>query len=246
MTPPSIKKPPEFKCLSVLIPAYNEETFVEESVRRVLAVQLPNSLQMELIIVNDCSTDATPEILAKLVDEFPDKIRLFTQEENSGKGAAIRRAIDEATGDLAIFQDADLEYDPNEFLIMLGPILEGHADVVYGSRFAASPRRRILNYHHAIGNQMLTHLSNLLTGLNLSDMETCYKAFTMDLLKALKLTSNRFGIEPEVTAKVAKAQARVYEVPISYYGRTYGEGKKITWKDGVQAFFVILKHGIFR
>ena len=245
MTPPiSSTPPPAFKRLSVLMPAFNEEYYVEESVRRVLAVKLP--LELELIIVDDCSTDNTPSILADLQKEFPDQIRVFTQDTNKGKGAAIRRAISEATGDLAIFQDADLEYDPNEYTIVLGPILEGHADVVYGSRFAASPRRRILNYHHALGNQLLTHLSNALTGLNLSDMETCYKAFTMDLLKSFKLTSNRFGIEPEITARVAKARARVYEVPISYYGRTYGEGKKITWKDGIQALFVILKHGILR
>lgn len=245
MTPPTFSSnPPDFKRLSVLMPAYNEEDYVAESVRRVLAVDLP--LDIEIIIVDDCSTDGTPEILVDLQKEFPDQIRVFTQDHNQGKGAAIRRAISEATGDLAIFQDADLEYDPNEYTIVLGPILEGHADVVYGSRFAASPRRRILNYHHALGNQLLTHLSNALTGLNLSDMETCYKAFTMDMLKSFTLTSNRFGIEPEITAKVAKARARVYEVPISYYGRTYGEGKKITWKDGLQAFFIILKHGIFR
>jgi glycosyltransferase involved in cell wall biosynthesis len=233
--------PPEFTKLSVLMPAYNEEAFIEESIRRVLAVDLPGNLNREVVVVDDCSTDDTAAILERVQAELPNTVRVFTQPHNMGKGAALRRAVQEAEGDLAIFQDADLEYDPNEYMLVLSPITEGHADVVYGSRFAASPRRRILNYHHALGNQFLTHFSNAMTGLNLSDMETCYKAFTMEMLRSLKLTSNRFGIEPEVTARIAQANARVYEVPISYYGRTYEEGKKITWKDGVQAIFVIIK-----
>ena len=233
---------PGRKILSVLIPVYNERAFVRRSIERVLHASLPGHLERELVVVDDCSTDGTSEVLGQIALEYPDTIRLFRQTENQGKGAAIRRAISEMRGDIAIIQDADLEYDPDDYGRVLAPIIEGQADVVYGSRFAGSPRRRVLNYHHALGNTFLTHLSNLCTGLNLTDIETCYKAFKADLLRTIPIRSNRFGLEPEITAKVARRHCTVYEVPISYFGRTYAEGKKIGWKDGLQAIYVIIKY----
>ena len=228
--------------LSVLMPVHNEQAFVRKIVHRVLEVDLPEGLDRELIIVDDGSTDGTSEILAQLGAEHPDRIRVFRQNPNQGKGAAIARAIEEMRGDIAVIQDADLEYDPADFRQLLDPILTGHADVVYGSRFASRSSRRVLNYHHSLGNTFLTHLSNLTTGLNLTDMETCYKVFRADVLRTIPLRSKRFGLEPEITAKVAKRDCVVYEVPINYHGRTYREGKKIGWRDGLEAVSVILKY----
>ena len=227
--------------LSILIPVYNEQAYLERLVERVVAARIPEGLQKEIVIVNDASEDKTPEVIKRLCGRFPD-IRAFDQPVNMGKGAAIRRAIKEMTGDYAIIQDADLEYDPNEYPIVLRPLLEGHADVVYGSRFAASEMRKVLFFHHKLGNYLLTFVSNLMTGLDLTDMETCYKAFRGKVLKSIPLRSNRFGIEPEITAKIAKRSLSVYEVPISYHGRKYSEGKKIGWKDGVSAIWTILKY----
>ncbi|MBQ2850308.1 MAG: glycosyltransferase family 2 protein, partial [Thermoguttaceae bacterium] len=227
---------------SILIPVYNEQAYLARVVERVLAAPLPDGVDRELILVDDCSTDRTPEVIATLVARYPDKIRAFRQPKNQGKGAAIRRAIQETNGDYAIIQDADLEYNPNEYSLVLAPLLDGRADVVYGSRFATRETRKIVNYHHKLGNLFLTHLSNWTTGLDLTDMETCYKAFRADVLKSIPLRSNRFGIEPEITAKIAKRGWTVYEVPISYNGRRYSEGKKIGWKDGVSAIRTIVKY----
>ncbi|MDR2704510.1 MAG: glycosyltransferase [Planctomycetaceae bacterium] len=227
--------------LSILIPVYNEQAYLERLVDRVAAAWLPEGLQKEIIIVNDASKDRTPEVIRKLCERYP-IIRTFEQPTNQGKGAAIRRAIEEMTGDFAIIQDADLEYDPNEYHLMLKPLLEGYADVVYGSRFASREMRKVLFYHHKLGNYLLTFLSNLVTGLDLTDMETCYKAFRGQVLKSIPLRSNRFGIEPEITVKIAKRGLSVYEVPISYHGRKYSEGKKIGWKDGISAIWTILKY----
>jgi glycosyltransferase involved in cell wall biosynthesis len=228
--------------LSILIPVYNERPYLGRCVERIIATPLPYNLQKEIIIVDDGSTDGTGKLIQELAEEYPDIIRAFSQEKNQGKGAAIRRAIQEMTGDCAIFQDADLEYDPRDYHIILQALKEGNADVVYGSRFASRTMRRVFNYHHAMGNKFLTHLSNLTTGLDLTDMETCYKAFRADVLKTIPIRSKRFGIEPEITAKIAKRNCVVFEVPIGYAGRSYSEGKKIGWKDGVSAFYTILKY----
>ena len=228
--------------VSILIPVYNEKGYLRYCVERVLKAPLPKDLRREVILVDDGSTDGTREIVAEIADKFSRNVRAFYQPENMGKGAAIRRGITEMRGAFVIFQDADLEYDPNEYAILLQPILEGFADVVYGSRFAPRTMRRVFNYHHAIGNKFLTCLSNVTTGLDLTDMETGYKAFRADVLKTIPLRSNRFGIEPEISSKIAKRYCKVYEVPICYYGRTYDEGKKINWKDGLAAIFTILKY----
>jgi len=228
--------------ISILIPVYNESAYLRRCVERVLAAPLQYNLKKELIIVDDGSTDGTDQVVRELAATYPEDIRAFFQEQNQGKGAALRRAIQEMTGEYVIFQDADLEYDPNDYHILLKAMKEGHADVVYGSRFATRTMRRVFNYHHALGNKFLTHLSNMTTGLDLTDMETCYKAFRSDILKTIPLRSNRFGIEPEITAKVAKRSCTVFEVPISYAGRSYSEGKKIGWKDGVAAIYTILKY----
>ncbi len=227
---------------SILIPVYNEQAYLSLVIDRVLAAPLPERVDRELVLVDDCSTDRTPEIIKELVAKHPGVIKAFRQPKNQGKGAAIRRAIKEMTGDFAIIQDADLEYDPNEYSLVLAPLLDGRADVVYGSRFATRETRKVLQYHHKLGNLFLTHLSNFTTGLDLTDMETCYKAFRADALKSIPLRSNRFGIEPEITAKIAKRGWTVYEVPISYNGRRYSEGKKIGWKDGVSAIKLILQY----
>ena len=225
---------------SILIPVYNEQAYLERLVERVMAAWIPDGLRKEIIVVNDASKDKTAAVIKRLCERWPE-IRAFEQPVNMGKGAAIRRAIEEMTGDYAIIQDADLEYDPNEYRIVLRPLQEGYADVVYGSRFAASDMRKVLFFHHKLGNYFLTFLSNLMTGLDLTDMETCYKAFRGKVLKSIPLRSNRFGFEPEITAKIAKRGFNVYEVPISYHGRKYSEGKKIGWKDGVSALWTILK-----
>jgi glycosyltransferase involved in cell wall biosynthesis len=232
------------ECLSILMPVYNEFPFVKRAIIQVLEVPLPEGIRRELVIVDDASTDGTSDVLRDIADRHPDTIRLFRQDRNQGKGAAIQRAIAEMRGDIAVFQDADLEYDPGDLNDLLEPIRAGRADVVYGSRFAASRQRRVLNYHHAVGNLILTHLSNLFSGLNLTDMETCYKMFRADILRTIPIRSNRFGLEPEITAKIARRGCVVYEVPINYHGRTYAEGKKITWRDGIKAIFVILKFAI--
>ncbi|MHC4885145.1 MAG: glycosyltransferase [Planctomycetota bacterium] len=229
--------------LSILIPVYNEYSYVREALRRVLEAPLPDGVARELIVVDDGSMDGTREILAELDEEHED-ITLILHERNQGKGAAIRTCIAAMSGDLAVFQDADLEYDPSDLAKVIQPILNGMADVVYGSRFCACPERRVLFYRHELGNRFLTFLSNLLTDLNLTDMETCYKAFRTSILRSIPIRSNCFGIEPEITAKVAKRNCIVYEVPISYHGRTYEEGKKITWKDGFRALFTICKFSL--
>jgi len=228
--------------VSIIIPTYNERAYLRRLVGQVLRAELPGGIDREIIIVDDGSTDGTRGLVANLAREHPDSIRAVYQNPNQGKGAAIRQGIAETTGDFIIFQDADLEYNPAEYASLLEPILNGDADVVYGSRFARRRMRRVFNYHHALGNKFLTHLSNMTTGLDLTDMETCYKAFRSDILRTIPIRSKRFGIEPEITAKIAKRDCRVYEVPISYRGRSYLEGKKINWKDGVSAIYTILKY----
>jgi glycosyltransferase involved in cell wall biosynthesis len=228
--------------LSVVVPVYNERFLVAELVHRVLAVSAPEIREMEILLVDDGSKDGSLDILRGLAAQHPDRIRLLEQGKNQGKGAAIRRGIAEATGDLIIFQDADLEYDPRDYPRLIRPFLEDGADVVYGSRFLPSERRRVLNYRHTLGNQLLTRFSNWLTDLNLTDMETCYKVFRAPLLKSIPIRSNDFAMEPEITAKVAKRECRIFEVPISYLGRTYREGKKIGWKDGFKALRTMVKY----
>ncbi len=221
--------------LSVVIPVYNEREWVEELVRRVQE----QPFRMELILVDDGSTDGTRDILPSIAEAW-DNVRVLLHEVNQGKGAALRTGFADAKGDVIIIQDADLEYDPRDYRKLLEPILDGRADVVYGSRFLGGPHR-VLNYHHYIANKSLTALSNFLTNLNLTDMETCYKVFRREILDGMRLTSDRFGFEPEFTARVASAHLKVYEVPISYSGRDYDEGKKITWRDGVAALWIILR-----
>ena len=220
--------------LSVIIPVYNERFLVGELVERVLAMSVPGVRELEVVIIDDGSKDGSTEILRRIAGDHPDRIRLIEQA-NQGKGAAIRRGIAEATGDLIVFQDADLEYDPRDYARLVRPFLEDGADVVYGSRYLPSERRRVLNHRHSMGNRMLTAMSNWFTDLDLTDMETCYKMFRAPLLKSIPIRSNDFALEPEITAKVAKRECRVFEVPISYLGRTYREGKKIGWKDGFKA-----------
>jgi len=225
--------------LSILIPVYNERTVVERSLALVLAAPLPENMDRELIIVDDCSTDGTAAILDRLAAEEP-SIRLIRKTVNEGKGAAVRTAIEHASGDFCLVQDADLEYDPSEYPRLLRPLLDGNADAVFGSRYLVDEQTRVLPFWHSMINKYLTLLSNMFCNLNLTDMETCYKVFRTDLLKSIPIRSDRFGFEPEITMKSAKRKLRIYEVPISYHGRTYEEGKKIGWKDGVKALGVIL------
>ncbi|MDX1503532.1 MAG: glycosyltransferase [Thermoanaerobaculia bacterium] len=227
--------------LSVLVPVYNERYLVGELLDRLLAIDLESVSELEVIVVDDGSTDGTTEILRALAAQHPDRIRLIVQERNRGKGAAIRTAIAAATGDLIVFQDADLEYDPRELGRLVRPFLDDGADAVYGSRFAASARRRVIYFRHTLGNKIITFLSNLFTDLNLTDVETCYKMFRGPLLQSIPLRSNDFGMEIELTAKIAKRNAIVYEVPISYRGRTYREGKKIGWRDGLKALVTMVR-----
>lgn len=233
--------------LSIVIPSYNEAKTIHFILDKIRTLQLVNDIEKEVIVVNDCSTDNTNDEIEKYINQHTFPISYHSHSINQGKGAAIRTGIQRATGDFIIIQDADLEYDPVEYNILLMPIINGHADVVYGSRFAGGRAHRILFFWHTIGNKFLTFLSNMLNNLNLTDMETCYKLFRADIVKNIHLEENRFGFEPEVTAKIARIKnIRIYEVGISYYGRTYAEGKKINWKDGFRAIYCILKYGLFK
>lgn len=232
--------------LSVIIPAYNEAATIHLILNKILAVKIINDIQKEIIIVNDCSTDRTEAVINEFINNNKDcNIVLHNQEYNQGKGAALHKGISLATGEYLVIQDADLEYDPQEYNILLKPVIDGFADVVYGSRFVDGKPHRILFFWHTIGNNFLTFLSNIFTNLNLSDMETCYKLFKTNIIQNIKLKEKRFGFEPEVTAKISRVpKIRIYEVGISYYGRTYEEGKKIGWKDGFRALWCILKYNI--
>ncbi len=227
--------------LSILMPVYNERSVVERCIGLVLSAPVPEEMERELVIVDDCSTDGTYAILERLAAAHPE-IRLYKHVKNSGKGAAVRTAIQHAAGDFALIQDADLEYDPNEYPQLLRPMLDGHADAVFGSRYMAGEQRRVLPFWHTMINKGLTLISNMFCNLDLTDMETCYKVFRTDLLKSIPIRSDRFGFEPEIVMKASKRKLRIYEVPISYHGRTYEEGKKIGWKDGVKALAVVLRY----
>ena len=233
--------------LSIIMPAYNEERTIHAILDRVAAVALIGGLSKEIIITNDCSTDDTEGAIKKYMFANPSlDMRYFRHEKNAGKGAALHTGIRAATGDFVIIQDADLEYDPEEYNILLQPMLDGFADVVFGSRFMGGKPHRILFFWHSIGNKVLTTMSNVFTNLNLTDMETCYKMFRRETIQSLDLREKRFGFEPEVTAKIARLRhVRIYEVGISYYGRSYAEGKKIGWRDGFRAIFCILKYNLF-
>ena len=232
--------------LSVIVPAYNEEKTILNVLEKLKSIELIGGFQREIVVVNDCSSDNTEGMVQKFITDNPFvEISYFRHEINQGKGAALHTGIRKASGDYIIVQDADLEYDPEEFNILLKPVINGFADVVYGSRFMGGRPHRILFFWHTIGNKFLTFLSNMFTNLNLTDMETCYKLFRADLLKGLVLKENRFGFEPEVTAKISKIRKiRIYEVGVSYYGRTYDEGKKINWKDGFRALYCIIRYGL--
>jgi len=235
--------------VSVIIPIFNERATLEELIRRVVAAPLPGKpgeLERQLVLVDDASTDGSGALLRELAARYPDWIVRF-HERNRGKGAAVRTGLAAATGDIVLIQDADLEYDPSDYPALLAPILQGHADVVFGSRFIGGGPHRVVYFWHAVGNRLLTLLSNVFTDLNLSDMEVCYKVFRREVLQGLHLREERFGIEPEITVKVAKGRRwRIYEVPVAYYGRTYAEGKKITWRDGIRTLWCIIRYSACR
>jgi glycosyltransferase involved in cell wall biosynthesis len=236
------------KKLSIIIPAYNEEKTIHLLLEKIKTVQLPNNIEKEIIIINDCSKDDTKGAVQNFIHLNNQlNIQYFEHENNKGKGSALHTGIKNATGEYLIIQDADLEYDPNEYVDLLKPVINGFADVVYGSRFMGNNPHRILFFWHTIGNKLLTFYSNMFTNLNLTDMETCYKLFKTDIIQKIKLNEKRFGFEPEVTAKISRIpKIRIYEVGISYYGRTYDEGKKIGLKDGFKAIFCILKYGFLK
>ncbi|MEL1246962.1 glycosyltransferase family 2 protein [Flavobacterium helocola] len=237
-----------FNKLSIVIPAYNEGPTIHFILDKLQRVTLLNNIEKEIIIVNDCSKDNTEEAVKNYMAQNPSlNIQYFKHEVNKGKGAALHSGIQKATGEYLIIQDADLEYDPEEYNLLLKPVLDGFADVVYGSRFMGGNPHRILFFWHTLGNKFLTFLSNMFTNLNLTDMETCYKMFNAKIIQSIPLQEKRFGFEPEVTAKISRIpKIRIYEVGISYYGRTYEEGKKIGWKDGFRAIYCILKYGLFK
>ncbi len=225
--------------LSIIMPVFNEKDRIMQAIKAVLSTPY----EKEIIIIDDGSTDGTPDSIQKINDPC---IKFLSHKKNCGKGKALQTGISHAEGDIVLIQDADLEYDPDEYPVLLGPILSGNADVVYGSRFAGHGAHRVLYFWHYIGNRFLTLLSNFFTNLNLTDMETCYKVFTKNALEGIIIEESRFGFEPEITAKIAKKNLRIYEVPISYYGRTYEEGKKINWKDGIRALWCIIKYNLFK
>jgi len=243
----SFNRMPEKRKLSIVIPAYNEAPTIHLILDRIAQVTLIQNIEKEIIIVNDCSKDDTEIAIQRYMDAHPEaNIKYHLHEVNQGKGAALHTGIKMASGDYVVIQDADLEYDPNEYNLLLRPMVEGFADVVYGSRFMGGKPHRILFFWHSIGNKFLTFLSNMFTNLNLTDMETCYKLFKRDLIQSFPLQEKRFGFEPEVTSRISRvAGIRIYEVGISYYGRTYAEGKKIGWKDGFRAIYCILKYNLF-
>jgi glycosyltransferase involved in cell wall biosynthesis len=229
--------------VSIIIPCYNEINTISIVLEQVLSV--PLEMEKELIVIDDCSNDGTREFLQSK-NGSDSRINVYFHDQNQGKGAALRTGFKAAGGDIILIQDADLEYDPHEYNKLLKPIIDKKADVVYGSRFIGGDSHRVLYFWHSLGNKFLTYLSNIFTNLNLSDMESCYKVFTKEIIQKINIEENRFGFEPEITAKISRLECRIYEVGISYFGRTYKEGKKINWKDGVRAIYVILKHGIFR
>ena len=227
--------------VSIIIPCYNENKTIDQIVNKILN---QTKIKKEIIIIDDCSTDGTKEILQKNINSKVDKI--IYNEKNFGKGFCIRKGVEISSGQIVLIQDADLEYDPSDYNKILKPIFEGNADVVYGSRFVGSEEKRVLFYWHSVGNYLLTTLSNIFSNLNLTDMENCYKAFKSDLIKSINLEEERFGFEPEITAKIAKKKIRIFEVGVKYFGRTYSEGKKITWRDGFSALRCIIKYNLFR
>jgi len=233
--------------LSILVPAYNEGETIVAVLKALDSIELINNIKKEIIVINDCSKDNTESLIKEFIKNSQSEIKLFNQEKNLGKGAALHKGIEFASGDFIIVQDADLEYNPKEFNLLLQPILDGYADVVYGSRFIGGKPHRILFYSHSFGNKFLTAFCNIFANLNLTDMETCYKLFKAEILKGFVLKEKRFGFEPEVTLKLARLRkVRIYEVGISYYGRTFKDGKKIGWKDGFRAIYCIIKYGLFK